>query len=178
MLNYNQSLRPFLKDLETIDGELTRLGRSKNEKYFGYIPVCKSAELIGYLAEDPTRKFLDIGSGSGAILALRKYLTGNEEVYGIEINKEIALARAKEFDLDPKKIKIGDAFNILTAAFLRKFNTVYTYMPISDAKLMLKLERQIEDQITFYVTRIEMYPVYFPYEIKHRFTLKPIQRWD
>lgn len=160
MLDYNLPFQAFVKQLNDIDGELINHVNPKPAKkeYFNYIPNIQFSELIGALTLNPKTRFLDIGSGTGRILALRKYLT-NSPVMGLEINKELAEAGMKEYDLN--EIYFGDAFKLITPEFLKSASVIYTYMPIADPKLMRKLEIQIEKSARPYTLRIEMLPVYF-----------------
>lgn len=115
----------------------------KSEKYFQYIPLTTYAfvhALVPLLKGK--RSFLDVGCGMGDKLKLVKQIYPNIRVGGIEFHKPYVL---KARPLAPTaEVFHCDAFSY---ADYHKWNLIYAYRPISNFKLMGKLEEVIMRQM-------------------------------
>ncbi len=183
-LDYNLPLHAFLKALGEIDYTIAHHtdNRPAHKDYFHYIPCYDDSlldTLLRHRHESSKHKaFLDVGCGSGRVMALVRYLYGCP-VKGVEILKPIA-----ELGMDAYNLKdciyIGDAFKIITKEFMKNVDFVYTYMPIRNIPQMFKLHMHLWRKIPSgkSIRRIEMLPRYLGMEdISNKPSVLDIQQY-
>jgi hypothetical protein len=164
-LDYNLPYRKFLDELDRIDHKISdaQINKKVDPLYYNYIPIDESKVIPMLLKMRPwnTYVFLDVGCGSGRVLAMVKYLTGMK-VLGIECIADVAKAGMYAYDVP---IEIGDAFKIIDRAWMKanKIGVIYTYMPIRDITKMNELHLHLWRSIPIMghnILRIEMLPKY------------------
>ncbi len=161
VIDYNLPYLSFMRELEKKDYALER--RKYNvpakEGYFRYIPN-RNESLTSILlrVRENGGTFLDVGCGTGRVLALARYLLGMK-VIGIECIEKVAKAGMKAYDVP---IIVGDAFDIVNQKWMADNNitVVYTYMPISNALRMTELHLHLFKSLAHRSVRIEMLPRY------------------
>ena len=166
-LNYSLPLPEFLSSLSNTDGRIRREFHEEDPSkpgYYPYIPMGNSWSIISTLSgsgfKDGELKFLDIGAGTGRIVALAKYL-GYKRVCGVEVNPVWVKAGRKAYGLTAAQLICQDAFD-MDKAFIDKFDRIYFYCPIADHTLMRKLFIQIYDLACEGALLVEMLPNYLP----------------
>lgn len=158
---YDKPLNKFLESVDKIDCPLKNSVKGPiKEEYFSYIPFYQTRDVISILIKfvKEVKYFIDFGSGTGRICAVAKYL--GFETIGIEIDKELAELGQKEFGLE--KIYTIDAFDFED---YQKSAILYTYMPIANKPLMVKLNERICERALPYSWRVEMLPIYSPFHL-------------
>ncbi len=74
------------------------------------------AHMLDWLELEPNQKILEIGSGSGYVLALIKAISPNSQIFGVEINQELVQKSQKILDNDIKVINQNGLLGLLSQA--------------------------------------------------------------
>lgn len=116
-----------------------------DEKHFQFVPFPCGAfvdlilEGFNFSGQDRTKKFLDVGCGTGTKVMLASVLF---DVYGIEY-EPLYVEMAHDLGIR-NRIGVADA---MTFHAYEKFDLIYYYRPIKDTELYAKFESMIHEKM-------------------------------
>lgn len=128
---------------------------------YPYIPMHDSVGLyeVFCMAKKNKLSLLDIGAGTGRIIALAKFC--GISAAGLEYQELYVKAGRKLFGLSEEELFVGDAFEI-SPETLSEYGLIYTYMPIRVAERMTDLHFSLYQKSAPGTKFVEMLPSYYP----------------
>jgi SAM-dependent methyltransferase len=102
---------------------------------------------------------IDIGAGTGRIVALAKYV--GLSAVGLEYHAPYVELGRKYMELSEEELLVGDAFQI-EKEFLQKISNIYTYMPLHNHARMTELHFSLFLKARPSANFLEMLPIYHP----------------
>lgn len=159
----------YAKEIDAQDSELRDALRMAGKLQppmngaFPYIPFHGVSDLydlfINLVEYHQKPTLLDVGAGTGRIVALAKFM--GIDAKGIELNPDCVIEGRKLYGFSEEELMVKDAFE-LDREFLKQFDVIYTYMPISNRDLMGKLHMHLYANAGSWAILAEMLPDYYP----------------